>query len=136
YFFTIQLNMPWQQSVYARADQEGVPLGQLLADLFSQQRPVLPAPHQVALEFFNSVFNANPSTPRSLIFHAWITLSATGLGFVFGTVLGILLAVLIVHSRAMDRSLMPWVIASQTIPILAIAPMVVVVLSSIGLTGL
>lgn len=136
YFFAIQLNMAWQQSVYARAGEEAVPLGQLLSDLFSQQRPVMPAPHQVAVEFWNSVVNANPSTPRSLIFHAWITLSATGLGFVFGTVLGIVLAVLIVHNRAMDRSMMPWVIASQTIPILAIAPMVVVSLNAVGLTGL
>lgn len=136
YFFAIQLNMAWQQSVYARAGEEAVPLGQLLSDLFFQQRPVMPAPHQVAVEFWNSVVNANPSTPRSLIFHAWITLSATGLGFVFGTVLGIVLAVLIVHNRAMDRSLMPWVIASQTIPILAIAPMVVVSLNAVGLTGL
>jgi NitT/TauT family transport system permease protein len=53
-----------------------------------------------------------------------------------GTVLGIALAVGIVHSRTLDRSLMPWVIASQTIPILAIAPMVVVVLNAVGLTGL
>lgn len=136
YFFTVQLNMPWQQSVYARAGEASVPFGQMLNDLFSQQRPVLPAPHQVAVEFWNSVFNADPTKPRSLIFHAWITLSATGLGFLFGTVLGIFLAVLIVHNRAMDRSLMPWVIASQTIPILAIAPMVVVSLNAVGLTGL
>lgn len=136
YGFAIYLNMPWQQGVYARADQSGVGLFQLLSDLYSQQRPVLPAPHQVAVEFWNSVVNANPSTPRSLIFHAWITISATGLGFAFGTALGIVLAVLIVHNRAVDRSLMPWVIASQTIPILAIAPMVVVVLNSVGLTGL
>ena len=136
YVFSVILNTPWQQSVYARGDGAVVPFTQFLADVFSQQRPVLPAPHQVAVEFYNSVFNANPSTPRSLIFHAWITLSATGLGFLFGTLLGIGLAVLIVHNRAMDRSLMPWIIASQTIPILAIAPMVVVVLASIGLTGL
>lgn len=136
YGFSVHLNTPWQNSVYARANVENVPLGQFLEDVFSQQRPVMPAPHQVAVEFWNSVFNANPNTPRSLIFHAWITLSATGLGFVFGTVLGIVLAVLIVHNRAMDRSLMPWIIASQTIPILAIAPMIVVVLNSVGLTGL
>ena len=37
---------------------------------------------------------------------------------------------------SLDKSLMPWVVASQTIPILAIAPMVIVVLASIGLTGL
>ena len=136
YVGTIVLNTPWQNQVYGRADLVDVPLTQFLADVFAQQRPVLPAPHQVAVEFWNSVVNADPGTPRSLIFHAWITLSATGLGFLFGTILGIFLAVLIVHNRAMDRSLMPWIIASQTIPILAIAPMVVVVLNSVGLTGL
>jgi NitT/TauT family transport system permease protein len=47
-----------------------------------------------------------------------------------------LLAVGIVHSRVMDLSVMPWAIASQTIPILAIAPMIIVVLASIGLQGL
>jgi NitT/TauT family transport system permease protein len=46
------------------------------------------------------------------------------------------LAVGIVHSRAMDMSVMPWAIASQTIPILAIAPMIIVVLNSIGVQGL
>jgi NitT/TauT family transport system permease protein len=41
-----------------------------------------------------------------------------------------------VHVRTLDKSLMPWVIASQAVPILAIAPMIVVVLGNIGLTGL
>jgi NitT/TauT family transport system permease protein len=68
---------------------------------------------------------------RSLIWHGWITLSSTLLGFVFGTGLGILLAIGIVHSRTMDMSVMPWVIASQTVPIIAIAPMIVVVLASL-----
>jgi NitT/TauT family transport system permease protein len=36
----------------------------------------------------------------------------------------------------MDASVMPLVIASQTVPILAIAPMIIVVLASLGLTGL
>ena len=64
------------------------------------------------------------SSNRSLVYHSWVTLSSTLLGFGFGMLLGILLAVLIVHNRAMDRSLMPWLVASQTIPILAIAPMI------------
>ena len=135
YGFAILLNMPWQVGVYGRADTEPT-LWQWIVDLYSQQRPVLPAPHQVAAEFWNSVAGADPSTPRSLVFHAWITLSATLLGFLFGTLLGIGLAVLIVHNRAMDRSLMSWIIASQTIPILAIAPMIVVSLNAVGLTGL
>ncbi len=65
-----------------------------------------------------------------------MTLSSTLVGFVIGTLLGILLAAAIVHVRSLDKSLMPWIIASQTVPILAIAPMVIVVLGSIGLTGL
>ena len=53
-----------------------------------------------------------------------------------GTLLGILLALAIVHDKATDLSVMPWIITSQTIPILALAPMIIVVLSSIGFTGL
>ena len=53
-----------------------------------------------------------------------------------GTGLGIALAVGIVHNRVMDLSVMPWVIASQTIPILALAPMIIVVLNAIGISGL
>jgi len=41
-----------------------------------------------------------------------------------------------VFNRTMDMSVMPWVIASQTIPILAIAPMIIVVLNAVGLSGL
>lgn len=109
---------------------------QLVADSWSMERPVLPAPHQVWAELNKTVFQTAVTSKRSLVYHAWITLSATLLGFALGTALGILLAVGIVHVRTLDTSLMPWVIASQTIPILAIAPMVVVVLGSIGLTGL
>ena len=76
------------------------------------------------------------TSKRSLVFHGWITLSTTLLGFIFGTGLGILLAIGIVHNRAMDMSVMPWVIASQTIPILAIAPMIIVVLNAVGVSGL
>jgi NitT/TauT family transport system permease protein len=73
---------------------------------------------------------------RSLVYHAWVTLSATLLGFALGTALGVLLAALIVHNTAADKSLMPWIVATQTIPILAIAPMIIVVLNAIGITGL
>ena len=65
-----------------------------------------------------------------------MTLAATLAGFVLGAGLGILLAIGIVHDRTMSASVMPWVIASQTVPILAIAPMIIVVLASVGLTGL
>ena len=76
------------------------------------------------------------TSKRSLVYHGWITLSATLAGFMLGTLLGILLALAIVHDKATDLSVMPWIITSQTIPILALAPMIIVVLSSIGFTGL
>ncbi len=103
---------------------------------WSMERPRLPSPHQVAAELYDTVIDKKVTSKRSLVFHAWITLSATLLGFAIGTGLGILLAVGIVHNRAMDMSVMPWAIASQTIPILAIAPMVIVVLNSVGVQGL
>ena len=111
-------------------------LANVLAISWGLDRPVLPAPHQVIVEVWNTVFTVAPWRPRSLVYHCWVTLSSTLLGFVFGTLLGIGLAIAIVHVRSLERSLMPWIIASQTIPILAIAPMVIVVLGSIGLTGL
>lgn len=103
---------------------------------FNQARPRLPAPHQILVELWNTTANKKITSKRSLVFHGWITLSATLLGFAIGTGLGIILAVGIVYNRAMDMSVMPWAIASQTIPILAIAPMIIVVLNSIGIQGL
>ena len=108
---------------------------QLWGTVYAQERPQLPAPHQVGAELWNTtagmIQQGRALSKRSLILHGWITLSATLLGFVFGTILGIALAVSIVHSRAMDMSVMPWIIASQTVPILAIAPMIVVVLAAL-----
>jgi NitT/TauT family transport system permease protein len=43
--------------------------------------------------------------------------------------------VLIVHSRTLDKALLPWIVASQTVPVLAIAPIVLVVLGSLGFSG-
>ncbi len=103
---------------------------------WNESRPVLPAPHQIALELWKSVFTVAPWSVKSLLYHGWVTLSSTLVGFVLGSLLGIALAIAIVHVKFLAKSLMPWIIASQTIPILAIAPMVIVVLGSLGFTGL
>lgn len=129
------MNLPWERDQAERAGTT-VALSEMITKTYVQERPVLPAPHQIAAEFVKSTFGMKVTSKRSLIFHGWITLSATLLGFVIGTVLGIVIAVGIIHSRALDKSLMPWIIASQTIPILAIAPMIIVVLSAVGVTGL
>ncbi len=99
-------------------------------------RPLLPAPHQVAGEIMDELFRYPVTSAHSLVFHAAVTAEAALCGFAIALALGTALAIGIVHARTLDRSLMPWIIASQTVPVLAIAPMVVVVLGNAGLTGL
>lgn len=130
--------MNWQgmTDLYQRKDIQGVTFTQQLYDVLNAEKPLLPAPHQVVNEFVKTTFGMAVTSKKSLVYHGWITLSATLLGFLLGTAFGIGLAVFIVHNAAMDRSLMPWIIASQTVPILAIAPMVIVVLNAVGISGL
>ncbi|MBT0956117.1 ABC transporter permease [Alphaproteobacteria bacterium KMM 3653] len=139
YAAAVWMNAQW---AYDQAERAGVEITftEMAAQTMQQDKPVLPAPHQVAQELWKTtgamVLSGRAFSKRSLIFHGWITLSATLLGFAIGSVAGIALAVGIVHSRVMDMSVMPWAIASQTIPILALAPMIIVVLNSVGVQGL
>ncbi|MBT1156284.1 ABC transporter permease [Aminobacter anthyllidis] len=135
YAFAVYMNAPFQRDLDRRA---GLTPGtvEFIGKTLSQPKPTMPAPHQVAQNFFENTFLRKVTSARSLVYHSWVTLSSTLLGFTFGTALGILIAVGIVHVIALDRSLMPWIIASQTIPILAVAPMIIVVLAAIGITGL
>ncbi len=139
YAGSVALNAKWAEDKATRA-HVSLSFSELVTDTWSQDKPKLPTPHQVAREIWKTTvgmaMRGRAFSRRSLIYHSWITLSATVLGFFLGTGLGILLAVGIVHNRAMDMSVMPWVIASQTVPILAIAPMVIVVLNAVGIAGL
>ncbi|WP_405405490.1 ABC transporter permease [Paracoccus sp. Ld10] len=135
YLAAIRMNAQWEYDQAARADVT-LTLPDIVARSLVQDRPVLPAPHQVAVGLWEGVAGQAITSRRSLVWHAWVTLSATLAGFAIGIGAGILLAVGIVHSRSMEQSVMPWAVASQTVPILAIAPMVIVVLSSMGVTGL
>ncbi|NQW02149.1 MAG: ABC transporter permease [Rhodospirillales bacterium] len=135
YAGAVYLNAPWQIDIYERAKVDWT-LGDLVHETLRQERPVLPAPHQVLVEMNETIFGKRITSKRSLVYHTWVTLSSAFLGFVIGTLLGGLIAVGIVHVVSLEKSLMPWVISSQTIPILALAPMIIVVLGAIGLKGL
>jgi NitT/TauT family transport system permease protein len=139
YSASVMMNRAWTLDQMQRQGVEMTTL-EIVTAAMTQERPVLPAPHQVFAEIWNTTAGEPimrerrgemQGNPRNLLFHAYHTLWPTILGFGIGTVLGILLAVGIVHSRAMDMSVMPWAIASQTIPILAIAPIIVVVVSNL-----
>ncbi len=135
YGAAVALNAPWARDQAQRAGVE-LAFPELVAATWSQKKPKLPAPHQVGEEIWKTVALKKVTSKRSLVYHSWITLSATLLGFALGTGLGIALAVGIVYNRTMDMSVMPWVIASQTVPILAVAPMIIVVLNAVGISGL
>jgi NitT/TauT family transport system permease protein len=115
---------------------DGAGFAAIVAGTMHLDRPLLPAPQQVGAALWDGLFGYPVLSPRSLVYHAGVTAGAAALGFVFALLGGALLAIGIVHARTLDRALMPWVVASQTVPILAIAPMVVIVLGNIGLTGL
>ncbi len=106
---------------------------------YDLKRPRLPTPAQVWGELWKTtgamVQKGRTWSKRSLIYHAWITLQSTLWGFALGTSIGILGAVAIVYSRVADMSLMPWAIISQTIPIVALAPMIIVLSSQVGIEG-
>ncbi len=65
------------------------------------------------------------SLAQFLVGAALYTWREAAIGFLVGAVIGIGLAAVFVHSRLMERALVPYVIASQTIPIVALAPMIV-----------
>ncbi len=106
---------------------------------YSLDRPRLPTPVQVGQEFWKTTgalaLRGRAFSKRSLIFHGWVTLQSTLMGFALGTAVGILGAVGIVYSRTMEMSVMPWAIISQTVPIVALAPMIIVLSSQLGIDG-
>ncbi|MFD1623853.1 ABC transporter permease [Azospirillum griseum] len=129
------LNLPQAEEALTRS---GKPFGglDLLLQTYSMKRPILPTPDQVVVELWGSLTGYPLTSPRNLLFHAAVTAQAALTGLAMGVALGTLLAVGIVYTRTLDASLLPWVIASQTVPILAIAPMIVVILGNLGFTGL
>lgn len=136
-WYVAAILMNWQgvSERLARAGQSATTVELVLLTMESD-RPLLPAPHQILAELQRTVLEVAPTSRRSLVFHATETISATLVGFAIGALLGILIAVGIVHMRTLEKSLMPWVISSQTVPILAIAPIIVVVLGSMGIRGI
>ena len=86
--------------------------------IFDVQRWLLPTPSVVAKTLVEN--------PRMLLGHTWVTLEEVLVGFGFALVVGLLLASAIALSRNLQRAIYPFVIASQTIPIIVIAPLLLI----------
>lgn len=113
-----------------------VSLLQMFYETMNQTRPTLPAPHQIVADLWESISKWKLSSPKNILYHTWITAGSALLGSMIGTLFGLFLAILIVHSKTLDKALLPWIVISQTIPILAIAPIIIIVLGGIGIVGL
>jgi NitT/TauT family transport system permease protein len=79
---------------------------------------LLPAPSTI----WSTLVSAWPV----LIFHTWVTLQETIYGFVAGTVLGLTLALLITYSPMLSKTLYTLIVASQVVPKIAIAPLLII----------
>ena len=73
------------------------------------------------------------TSKRRLVYHAFVAFRGTLEGFALGILCGVGMAVAIVRFRVMDQSVMPWAIISQTIPIVALAPMILTVSNQLGI---
>jgi NitT/TauT family transport system permease protein len=132
YAGAVWLNSQWVIDQAARAGTE-VGFSDILQGTMNQDRPKLPPPHQVGAALWEGITGEPVTSKRSLVYHAWITVQATFTGFLLGLAVGVVLAVGIVQFRVLDLSVMPWAVISQTIPIVALAPMIVVLSNSLGL---
>src|ERR671914_353064 len=86
----------------------------------------LPHLHDIVGELFGPPRRNGPLLIDVLLDAAVFTAKEAAAGFVIGAVVGFAIGVVLVHSGLLQRGLLPYIVASQTVPILAIAPMVVV----------
>jgi NitT/TauT family transport system permease protein len=82
--------------------------------------------HDIVGQLFEPSRRNGPLLIEVLWDAALFTAKEAAVGFVLGASIGFLLGVALAHSRLLQRGFLPYIVASQTIPILAVAPMVVV----------
>ena len=96
-----------------------IALWELIVRVSNVEDYVLPPPTSIVDEIIES-------SPGQLIPAAWVTLQEVLAGFALGTVVGVLLALVVTHSVWVRRALEPLIVASQTVPIIAIAPLFII----------
>lgn len=101
-FFVLIVTIFWELSVF----------------FFDIPEYLLPSPFAVMKNLFGNFPN--------LIIHIKITLIEATIGFIFGVIFGFILAVLFVHSETLEKGIYPYAIALKSVPIVAIAPLLIV----------
>jgi NitT/TauT family transport system permease protein len=95
----------------------------------------MPHIHDMLSALFQHPNPASPLLIVTLLKAAAFTAKEAALGFAMGAVGGFVIGAILAHSRILQRGFLPYVVASQTVPILAIAPMVVIWFGSVHVTA-
>lgn len=85
----------------------------------------MPHVYDIISAFWEPVQRGGESLAWFLVKASWFTLKEAALGFALGTVVGLMLAAAMLRSKFVERGLLPWVNISQTVPLIALAPIVV-----------
>lgn len=93
---------------------------------FEVNERTMPHIHEIVGQLFEPSRRNGPLLIDVLLDAALFTAKEAATGFVLGALVGLLLGTLLAHSGLLQRGFLPYIVASQTVPILAIAPMVVV----------
>ncbi len=99
---------------------------ELIKLLLQLDKRTLPHLWEIAVAFAAPSRRGGPPLIATLVEAAFFTFQGAFFGFAIGALIGFVLGTLFAHVAVLEKSLVPYVVASQTVPILAIAPMVVV----------
>src|SRR5580704_9836141 len=83
------MNAPLQQDLFANSGVANYTTSDLISASLNMERPKLPAPHQIASELYKLIIATDPTSKRSLVYHAVITAEETVIGFLIGATLGV-----------------------------------------------
>lgn len=89
------------------------------AALPERRKILLAAPHQIFTEGF-----ADPKVRGDILSATWTTLEAALIGLAIAIVIGLLMAVVMAQAKWVERSFYPWAVFLQTVPILALVPLI------------
>lgn len=92
-------------------------LWEIIVKLFNVSEFLLPSPSRIFNTYISMAFSGR------LFFHTWITVVETFTGFILGAFVGVALGYIVSKSKTIDNILSPFIIAAQTTPKLALAPL-------------
>ena len=97
-----------------------IPLWALIVRISGLPKFILPSPADVWMRFIKALSDG------SLLYHTWVTLAEILLGLIVGVCFATIVGYLLAKSRMLETVLSPYLVASQAIPVVAIAPLLVI----------